>query len=141
MTYRRKKKNKRFRGVEYKSDLEVNIRKGLERLRRNIRANFKIRYESETLDYVIRKKYSPDFIIEREDGSLLYIEVKGYFDRDAVVKMNAVIEQHPDKEIVFVFQNDRPIRKGAKKKYSDWCRERGVDFAINEIPERWFNRD
>lgn len=140
MTFRKKnnKKARTYRGTEYRSEWEVTVRKGLSRLKRKLRSKAKIDYERDTLPYVIERNYTPDFTITKEDGSVVYVEAKGYFDRNAMTKMHNVIEQHPDKEIVFLFSNDRPVRKGSKTKYSDWCEKRGVDYAINEIPERWF---
>lgn len=140
MSFRKnKQKSERtYRGQEYKSPFEVDIRKGLSRVKRKLRAKFKISYESEKIPYVLERNYIPDFVIERPDGTKLYVEAKGYFDRQAMAKMKAVIEQNPDLEIVFIFYRDNPIRKGSKTRYSDWCTKQGVDFAINEIPERWF---
>ena len=127
-----------YRGVTYKSILEVEVAKLLYTARRKLKKSFSFSYEPVTFGYVLNaREYYPDFEILREDGSAIYIEVKGYLDRDAQRKMLAVKECHPDKTFVFLFSKDNPIRKGAKMRYSDWCEKHGFEYSIGEVPERW----
>ncbi len=126
------------RGVQYKSKLEVEVAKLLHTARNKIKPKFKFSYEPQSFEYVLEpRQYWPDFCIQRSDGSLLFIEVKGYLDRDAQRKMLAVKECHPHSTFVFLFSKNNPIRKGAKMRYSDWCEKHGFEYAIGEIPEKW----
>lgn len=104
----------------------------------------KAEYESEKLPYTVNHTYCPDFVIYREDGTILYIEAKGngrQFDNNVKQKMIAVKQQHPDKEIRIVFYSDGkcgPKRKdGSFMKQSDWAIKNGFKYSIKSIPEEW----
>lgn len=99
-------------------------------------------YETEKLSYTLTKDYVPDFIITKKDGSKIYVEAKGLgraFDYDARSKMVAVRQQHPDLDIRIIFMADRPFSKGGKMRPSDWAVKNGYRFAVNEVPDGWFN--
>jgi len=135
---KRKKHDLWYRGTEYRSKLEVSVVKLLYTARRTLKKAFTFKYESEGIPYILPERiYVPDFVITRSDGSVVYIEVKGYLDNDATRKMRAVKACNPDKTFFFLFAKDNPIRKGAKMKYSDWAEKNGFDWAIGELPERW----
>ncbi len=127
-----------YRGIEYKSNLEVETAKTLYKALTRLKKNFKFDYEHCPFEYTLNsRQYWPDFQVVREDGSCVFIEVKGYLDRDAQRKMLAVKECHPKETFVFLFSKNNPIRKGAKMRYSDWCEKHGFDYSIGEVPERW----
>lgn len=128
-----------YKGITYRSGLEVQVAKALTKFRsKNKKSIKKVGYECEGLPYVLAERiYVPDFRITRSDGTDIYIEVKGYLDRDSIRKMLAVKECHPDKTFVFLFKRNNPIRKGAKMRYSDWCDKHGFDYAFEEIKEEW----
>ena len=127
-----------YRGVTYKSKLEVEVAKLLYTARKKLKKSFVFSYEPVTFGYILNEReYHPDFEILREDGSAVYIEVKGYLDRDSQRKMLAVKQCNPNETFVFLFAKNNPIRKGAKMRYSDWCKKHGFDFSIGEVPERW----
>ena len=75
----------------------------------------------------------------RQDGSVLYIEVKGYLDRDSTRKMLAVKKCNPDKEFVLLFSKDNPLRRGAKMHYSEWAEKHGFDWSVGGVPDRWLS--
>jgi hypothetical protein len=97
------------------------------------------KYETERLRYTVPatpRVYTPDFLLPNG----IYVECKGKFDRDSRKKMALVIEQHPDKDIRLLFMRDNPINKGSKTKYSTWCNERGIKYAVSatgEVPDAW----
>jgi hypothetical protein len=99
-------------------------------------------YEGEVLRFTvpeIQRKYTPDFKLDNG----IYIESKGKFDREARQRMALVMEQHPDKDIRMLFMRDNPINKGSKTKYSDWCKQRNIKFAVSkdgEVPKEWAMR-
>ena len=90
----------------------------------------RVSYESTTLPYTIDYTYLPDFVVDLGSGKELFVEAKGYFDYQAQRKMRAVKECHPDKEFLIIFQKDKPIRKGSKIRYSDWCKKHGFNYRI-----------
>lgn len=138
---RRSKKTKAeltYRGTLYKSGLEVEVAFQLYTILKKLKPKFKFDYEHHPLEYTLPEKlYWPDFTVVRTDGSVIYIEVKGYLDRDAQQKMLAVKHCHPQSTFVFLFAKDNPIRKGAKMRYSDWCEKHGFDYSIGIIKEKW----
>jgi predicted nuclease of restriction endonuclease-like RecB superfamily len=127
----------KHRGVVYRSGLEVTVAKALYAAKRKNK-NLSFKFECEGLPYTLAERvYVPDFKVERADGSFIYIEVKGYLDRDSIRKMLAVKDCHPDKTFVFLFSKNNPIRKGAKMRYSEWCEKHGFDYAFEEVKEEW----
>jgi predicted nuclease of restriction endonuclease-like RecB superfamily len=135
---RRNNKDKvlKYRGVTYRSGFEVSVAKKLSQLKRRLRS-FKVKYEDDAFDYVLEKRYIPDFKIIKDDGTVIYIEAKGLFDRESRWKMLAAREQNPDVTFVLLFMSDNKIQKGAKMRYSDWCNKYDFDYSIGTIPERW----
>jgi hypothetical protein len=127
------------------------LRSGLERQvhEQLTESGIKFDYESIKLDYrqrVIkgickcgsqevhqRRTYTPDFILE--NGVIL--EVKGRLTSADRSKMLLVINQHPDKDIRFVFGANNKLQKNKTKRYSDWAAEHKVKFCIKEVPESW----
>ena len=77
-------------------------------------------YEPYYIDYTIpetKHKYKPDFV----RGKLVY-ELKGRWTTQDRRKMRLLVEQHPEYEIVMVFQNPNiKINKGSKTSYADYC--------------------
>ena len=53
--------------------------------------------------------------------------------------MKLVIEQHPDKDIRFVFQNpNTKIAKGSKTTYAIWCQKKlAARWAKKDVPTEW----
>jgi len=104
----------------YRSKFEVQVRAALP-------SSFK--YEPHSIAYTSEHNYTPDFV----RGKLL-IEVKGRFRNSAEARKYVDIkEQHPDKEIVFIFM--RPscplpgarVRKkcGTKRTHGEWATSHG----------------
>jgi len=130
----------RYKGTSYKSSFELDVAKGLDAIKRRLKTKVKVKYEAESLEYQLPSRlYVPDFIVEKADGTKVYIEAKGLFDREAMVKMLTVKEQHPDKRICLLFMRNNPVRRGAKMRYSDWAEKHGFEYAIGRIPEEWLS--
>lgn len=97
-------------------------------------------YEEETLEYIVpvsTHKYIPDFVIETESGKKIYIEVKGRLEVADKKKMLLVREQHPEKDIRFVFQNAKGRNKGQKKTFGDWADRNQFKYGHKTIPREW----
>lgn len=82
-----------------------------------------------------QRKYTPDFMLPNG----IIIETKGRLV-DADRKKHVLIkQQHPDKDIRFVFQSaNNKIRKGSKTTYADWAEKHGFLWAEKNIPNSWF---
>lgn len=85
-------------------------------------------YEPYTVDYVLEKRYVPDFVLAD-----CHVEVKGYFRAGDTTKYKVVAQtlQQEGLEFVFLFQTpNKKIRKGAKMTMAQWADR-------NQIP--WFS--
>ena len=118
----------------FKSKLEQTVWKQLPHKRKDV----KLKYEAERLDYVMKKTYIPDFIVELPDGNKFYIEVKGYLRPEDRTKMVAAKAFNPDLDIRMLFAQDNILYKGAKSRYSDWAKKNGFQYAIGTVPKEWF---
>lgn len=133
-----RKQNLEYRGVVYKSQFEVDTAKELYRLSRKKGGfPFEFGYELDEIPYVLENNYNPDFKIVKENGETLYIEVKGFFDRDDRRKMLAVKAQHPKIRICILFLRNNKLDKRSKTTYTEWAQKNGFEFAVGEIPVEW----
>lgn len=97
-------------------------------------------YETEKIRWTPpQKTYTPDFIFEKHDGSLLFLETKGYLRPSDRVKLKAVMAQHPDLDLRIVFQNaSNTITKASSSKtYAEWSKYIGIKWAEKTIPSEW----
>lgn len=79
-------------------------------------------------------KYTPDFRLPNG----IIIETKGRFVTKDRQKHKLIKEQHPDRDIRFVFSNSRQrISKTSKTTYAMWCEKYGFKFADKSIPDEW----
>jgi len=99
----------------------------------------KYSYESIKLGYekpTSLHHYTPDFILPNG----LIIEAKGRFVTADRQKHKLIKEQHPDKDIRFVFSNPATkIGKKSKTTYADWCGKYGFKFSKGLIPTAWLS--
>ena len=117
---------------KFKSKLEKSMWGELEK----IKGTNMISYETQKIPYTLLRLYYPDFVIERPNGTVTYIEIKGYLRPGDRSKMAAIRRQWPDADIRFVFAQDNKI-SGSKMRYSDWARKYNFQYAIGKIPKKW----
>lgn len=103
------------------------------------RNKFTFEYETENLPYVLVKRYIPDFIITKNDGTKIYIEVKGYLRPQDRAKLIAVKEANPTIDLRIVFGADNKLNRFSKTRYSEWATKHGIPYAVKDIPKEWFN--
>lgn len=105
------------------------------------RRNIPFTFETEKIKWmppVKEKTYLPDFLLEKLDGSIMYIETKGVLTISDRVKLVCIKEQHPDIDLRIVFQNaNNKIRKGSPTSYKDWARKVGIKWSEKTIPASW----
>lgn len=83
-------------------------------------------------------KYTPDFVLQNG----IIVESKGRFVAADRKKHRLVKEQHPEKDIRFVFSNSRArISKKSKTTYAAWCEKYGFKYADKMIPDAWIAED
>lgn len=103
----------------------------------------KVEYETHPLDYVIRRTYNPDFILSWLCSGIYqttFVETKGYFSPEDRQKQKLIKEQYPDLDLRILFLADNKINRRSKTRYSDWCQQQGIAYAIREIPQDWFTK-
>ena len=72
-------------------------------------------YEPASYDYVISRRYTPDFVRPNTCGYPEWIEVKGYFRPGDTAKYKAIRTYYPDHRLIMCFSHPhKPVRKGAK---------------------------
>ena len=101
--------------------------------------SFRLEYETKRLPYILKKNYLPDFIITKPDGSIIYIEVKGYFSSTDRVKLLAVKDLHPCLDLRIVFDKDNKLSSKSDTRYSEWCDRNKIRYSVGKIPQEWFN--
>lgn len=97
----------------------------------------RVSYETEKIDYVVSKTYIPDFPLRKKDGTLMFIEYKGYLRPSDRAKMIAVKKCNPNLDIRIVFARDNYLTKRKKSRYSDWARSNGFPCSIGTVPKEW----
>jgi len=94
------------------------------------------KYETFKIDYILKKTYTPDFLIEGPKGRFI-LEAKGLFDAEDRRKHREVREQHPEYDIRLVFYADHKISKRSKTRYSGWCEKNNFKYAVGHVPDEW----
>ena len=121
----------------YRSGFEVKVKKSLES------RGIEFKYESEKLPYIVpesKRLYTPDFIVQTEVGTTIYVEAKGNFTAADRKKMKLVIEQNPDKDIRMLLMRNNKIQRNSRTTYGMWCDKHGIKWAVSvlgNIPESW----
>lgn len=80
-----------------------------------------------------KHRYTPDFFLE--NGVVL--EVKGYFKTKDRKILKAMREQHPEIDLRAVFLYDNKLNKKSETRYSDWCKQNDIQYAIKKVPPEW----
>lgn len=94
-------------------------------------------YEQDYFEYVVVKKYNPDFYLTKYG---FYIEVKGRFVSTDRAKHLRVKAAHPDLDIRFMFDNpNAKLYKGSKTTYAEWADKHGYLWCktADGIPKEW----
>ena len=94
---------------------------------------FGFSYEPFQVDYIIPRKYTPDFVYERGDRAYL-IECKGYFRAGDTQKYKAISRSLPwTQELIFVLMKpNQKVSKSTKLTMAEWCDKHNI---------LWYNID
>ena len=135
------------RRVTYRSGLEDKVHEQLTKKK----VSFEYEPSDKKIVYIIPEsvhKYTPDFVLTTASGKTIYVETKGIWDSDDRKKHLLIRQQHPEKDIRFVFTRSKArIRKGSKTTYGMICDGQGRgdfkgvvwQYADKLIPEEWWN--
>jgi hypothetical protein len=77
--------------------------------------------------------YTPDFLLP----SGVIVEAKGKFTAQMRTIMINVVRCNPELDIRMCFQRDNRIHPGSKTRYSDWCNQNKIAYAVGIIPTSW----
>ena len=104
-------------------------------------AGLPVDYETRRIEFTQpakSRRYTPDFLLTKHDGSVMYIETKGRFLTADRQKHLMIKKEHPHLDIRFVFSNSRAyISKTSKTRYADWCAKHGYLYSNKTIPASW----
>jgi len=117
----------------------VQVTKFKSGLERDFHRTFKLPYETIKLSYVVTHTYTPDFTVSQT----AFIETKGRFTGADRAKHLHIKKQHPNIEILLVFQDPhRKLSKTSKTTYAQWCEKHGIRWAHvkgTQAIKRWIN--
>ena len=99
---------------EFRSGFEYDVAQKLQ--------PFGFSYEPFQIDYRIERKYTPDFVYERNGRSYL-IECKGYFRAGDTQKYRSISKCLPKThELIFVLMKpNQKVSKSTKRTMAEWC--------------------
>lgn len=126
MAYRTYNKRVRTPGDDLRSYEERVVQEALRGL------SLPFQYECTKLDYVLRKKYTPDFSVEG-----VHVEVKGWWPPEDRAKLKAVRLGNPnDVILVILVRPQTKISKTSKTTYAQWCEQWGISWVpFDKDPE------
>lgn len=101
----------------------------------------KFEYEPEVFTYQFKpQKYTPDFRVTLNDGSIIYLEYKGKLTGPVKKKMRAVRDCNPDKKLYMIFERAaNKLNKKSKSTYTDWADKNKIPSSDGVVDERWLN--
>lgn len=86
------------------------------------------RYEPEEFTYVLKCKYTPDFLLSNG----IFVETKGYLDATSRRVILGALRDNPDlsRRYLLCFQNaNNRISKGSKTTYGAWATKNGITWC------------
>jgi len=120
---------------KYRSGLEEQIARQL------TYSKIPFEYETKVIKYIKPEKshrYTPDFVLTKKDGSLMYIEGKGRFLTADKQKHILVKKLYPELDLRFVFSNSQTrISKLSRTTYAMWCQKHEFKYSDKFIPKSW----
>lgn len=85
-------------------------------------------------DVLETRKYTPDFTLPNK----VILEAKGRMTGRDRKKMLLVKEQHPDRDIRFVFMYPKnKLSAKSNTRYWQWAEKHGFPWCGPEIPKEW----
>jgi hypothetical protein len=122
----------------YRSGLELKISDQIQS------RDYPVNYETETIQYIVpeqQSKYTPDFVLTKRNGELMYIETKGRWTAIDRKKMKHILQSNPDIDLRIIFQNpNQRISKTSKTTYESYALKLGIKYvAKRDMPDDWLS--
>jgi len=119
------RRSRKSKHSNFRSGFEEDVAKQLQ--------PFGFSYEPFQVDYIIPRKYTPDFVYEK-NGRTYLIECKGYFRAGDTQKYRAVARSIPwTQELIFVLMKpNQKVSKSTKLTMAEWCDKHNI---------LWYNID
>lgn len=127
-----------WNGVEFASKFERDYAQQLTKL------GLRWEYEADNFYWFPNPRiYRPDFKVFKDDGTVYYVETKGFFDPNSRAKMAAIKKQFPNVDIRMAFMDpDKKVTKSKTgKTYSAWAEAVGYLWSSFCVPKSWRNKD
>ncbi|CAB4240685.1 endonuclease I [uncultured Caudovirales phage] len=121
---------KRHNSSGYRSGLEVKFQAA------TLAKGWALGYEQDKIKYVIpasNHTYTPDFTVTKN----VYIETKGLWTGADRKKAVLIKQQHPEVEILYVFQRNQGLSKKSTTTYLDWAAKNGLDACVFSDTACW----
>lgn len=135
----RKRRTYKYKDYELKSKAELEVAQNCDKK--------KLKWEYETETFLWNppppkvKRYTPDFVITRSDGTKFLVEYKEYLDAASKRKIRAMRTQHPDIEYYVLFGpkcSKKKISKVSKTTYGEWANKNNIKWGEGRaIPKEW----
>ena len=91
-------------------------------------------YETETVDYIVRHSYTPDFTVP--GAHPFHVEVKGWMSPEDRKKLLAVVINNPRLPLLVALQSpNQKLSKRSKTSVSDWATKHGIAWTPIPIPK------
>lgn len=104
-----------------------------EKIFRQLKRNScKFEYEGEKLSYLISGHYTPDFVAQKKDGTVMYIETKGYLRPEHKRVMVAAKKLHPTIDLRILFYSHRV-------KDIKWAEKNKIPWSVDTLPKDWLD--
>jgi hypothetical protein len=119
------RRSRKSKHSNFRSGFEEDVAKQLQ--------PFGFSYEPFQVDYIIPRKYTPDFVYEK-NGRTYLIECKGYFRAGDTQKYRAISRSIPwTQELIFVLMKpNQKVSKSTKLTMAEWCDKHNI---------LWYNID
>lgn len=123
-------KPRRHNSSIYKSGLETKFQAAA------LAKGWNLPYEQDKIKYTIpasNHSYTPDFTVTNN----VYIETKGLWVAADRKKALLIKEQHPEIQILYVFQRNQSLYKGSTTGYLEWAEKHGLDACVFSNTDHW----
>ena len=127
-----------WNGIQFASKFERDYAQQLTKL------GLQWEYEADSFYWFPNPRiYRPDFKITKDDGTVYYVETKGFFDPNSRAKMAAIKKQFPNIDIRMAFMdpNKKVTKSKTGKTYSSWAEAVGYLWSSFCVPQCWRNKD
>ena len=77
---------------------------------------------------VQRCNYTCDFAITKKDGTIMFIETKGYFKAPDRTKHKLLKKKYPNADLRIIFMSNGKV--SSKTNYGQWATKEGIEYHV-----------